>query len=355
MEQGVKRALTNAEIILSPVADGGDCFAEILAEALEADKKVLSLTGPLGSSISTAIYISREHSLAIIETATIAGLALISPKDRNPLITTTIGVGEAILIALDAGVRRIVIGLGGSATNDAGVGMLTALGVRFFNHNDELVKANGGSLRDITKIDTGDIDKRLADVIIDVACDVDNPFYGENGAAQIYAPQKGANPQEVKKLDDGMRHFAQLVNHTLGTDISNRPRAGAAGGLGGALFAFCGAKLSNGIDLVLDTIKFNETLKNTSLVLTAEGLLDGQTQQGKAPLGVAIRARQFNVPCIVLAGGISSASYFINRSDFTAAFSICPGPVSLKMSMEQAFDFLSNTTEQVVRTFVAGK
>jgi len=269
------------------------------------------------------------------------------------LLTTSFGIGEVILSALDAGAKRIIIGLGGSATNDAGIGMASALGAKVLNSGGEPVEPIGKSLGEIAGIDISGLDKRLANVDIDVACDVDNPLYGENGAAQIFAPQKGANPKQVRQLEAGLRHFSEIVNLSLGIDISNIPGSGAAGGLGGALLAFCQAKLNRGIDLVLDTINFDEALENTSLLLTAEGQLDNQTGHGKAPAGVAKRAHQHNIPCIVLAGSVKTNSINLDQYDITAAFSICPGPVSLKLAMEQAFENLSNTTEQVLRNFKA--
>lgn len=353
MEHGVKRADPKAEVVLKPVADGGDGFAEVLAEAVHADKIAISVTGPLGNSINSAIYYSNPNSLAIIEMATIAGLTLVSLNNRNPLLTTTFGVGEAIRTALDAGAKRIIIGIGGSATNDAGIGMATALGAKFFNSEGETVQPVGGSLEEIVGIDISGMDRRLANVKIDVACDVDNPFYGEMGAAHIFAPQKGANPEQVTKLDKGLRQFAALVNEKLGVELSNLPGAGAAGGLGGALLAFCNAELSRGIDIVLDTLEFNEALENATLVLTAEGQLDDQTDHGKAPAGVAKRAHQYNIPCIALAGSVNTQLATLDQSHITAAFSICPGSVSLKQSMENAFEYLSNTTEQVIRNFLA--
>ncbi len=355
MGQGVKRALTSANIILKPIADGGDGFAKVLVDEVNATKMHFSASGPLGKPISTAIHINKQHSLAIIEMATIAGLALISPKDRNPLLTTSFGLGEAIQVALEAGVKQLIIGIGGSATNDAGIGMLAALGVKFSSNSGAQIQPIGDSLEKIAHIDISGLDARLSQVTIDIACDVDIPLYGKNGAAQLFAAQKGADAKQVRQLDDGLRHFAHLVNNLFGINIGKQPGAGAAGGVGAALSAFCGAKLNHGIDIVLDTINFNEALKNASLVLTAEGQLDNQTQYGKAPAGVAKRAHQHNIPCLALAGSIDNKSFSLDQSDFTAAFSICPGPSSLSSSMEQAFDNLSNTSEQVIRTFVAGK
>jgi len=353
IEQGAKRALSTIDVSLKPVADGGDGFAEVLADSLQATQMNILLTGPLGHKITAPVYINQHRSLAIIELATIAGLTLVPPEERNPLLTTSTGVGEAIKAALDAGARRLIIGVGGSATNDAGIGMAMALGARFLNSAGDVVQPIGRSLESITRIDISHLDKRIAKTNIEVACDVDNPLFGERGAAYVFAPQKGANPQQVVQLDNGLRNFANVVKASLDIDVSGIAGAGAAGGIGGALVAFCGARLDRGIDIVLDSITFDDALKNASLVLTAEGQLDCQTAHGKAPAGVAKRAKKQNIPCIILAGSVAINADDNTQSDFTAAYSICPGPVSLQSSMEQAFDFLSYTAEQVVRTFVA--
>jgi glycerate kinase len=350
---GAQRAVTDLTLLLCPVADGGDGFARVISDASKLEKIDCSVSGPLGKRIDSAIYFSSDRSLAVIEMATIAGLSLLSPQDRNPLLTTSYGVGEAITMALDRGIKRIMLGIGGSATNDAGIGMASALGVKFLNSSGATVKPIGSSLENIVAIDVSGIDKRLFDVKIDVACDVDNPFCGRNGAAHTFAAQKGASHKQVIQLDRGLQQFENIIKQSLKKDISAISGAGAGGGIGAALVAFCAATLSPGIDIVLDAINFNHTLENASLVLTAEGHLDNQTQYGKAPAGVAKIARAVNVPCIVLAGCIETKTIDINKTDFTAAFSICPGPMTLEASFERAFENLANTTEQVVRSFTA--
>ncbi|MFV2058657.1 MAG: glycerate kinase [Thiohalomonadales bacterium] len=355
MQIGIERAKNNVNIHLKPVADGGDGFAEILADAQGLHKKNISVCGPLEESISTVIYFSENKSVSVIETATIVGLSLVPAEKRNPLLTTTSGIGQAIRIALDEGAKHIILGLGGSATNDAGMGMATALGVRFLDKNDKPVKPVGASLLDVSAIDTCNIDYRLADVRIDVAGDVQNFLYGEKGAAYGFAQQKGATTEQVRFLDEGLRQFSKVLSESSPRDNCDFPGAGAAGGLAVALKVFCGANIYRGIDIVLEAIDFNSALKNADLVLTTEGQLDAQTNAGKAPAGVAERAYLNNIPCIVIAGSVPVDFETIGQSNFSAALSLCPGPISLTDSIKNAYDYLSYTTEQVVRIFIAGR
>ena len=355
MKLGIERATPNAQLITTAIADGGDGFAAILADTLQAQRQQIRVRGPLEGSVKAPLYISKNKSIAIIEMAAIAGISLVPFEKRNPLLTSTYGVGEAIKYALDAGVKRIIIGVGGSATNDAGIGMASALGVRFLDSSGSLVEPIGKSLALIQSIDTRLLDRRLSHTCIDVASDVSNLLFGDHGAACVFAPQKGATPEQVDSLDQGLRHFSGVVASCLDTDIANFPGAGAAGGLGGALKVFCNATIQQGVELVLDALDFNKMLENTDLVLTTEGRFDSQTTYGKAPMGVAKRAQQMNVPCIVLAGSVEFCSELPSQTNIAAAISICPGPVSLDSSIQQAFEYLANTAEQVVRVFLAGR
>jgi len=353
MQKGAQRVLHKNNVILLPVADGGDGFAKILSDALQLSETNITVTGSLNNPLSAPLYLNADKSIAVLEMASIAGLVLLSPQQRQPLLTSSYGIGEAIKFALDKEVKKIIIGIGGSATNDAGIGMASALGVKFSDRNGNIVKPIGSSLPKIVNIDVSDIDTRLKNVKIDVACDVNNPFHGPNGAVNVFAEQKGANAAQRQQLEQGMQHFANVIEQTLNIDINTLAGAGAAGGMGGALQVFCQASLSLGIDLVLDVIHFDQAIKGASLVLTAEGRFDKQTQFGKAPAGVAKRAKINNIPCILLAGSIEKQSMDLKDSDFTAVYSICPKPVSIDNAFKYAADYLADTTEQVVRRFLA--
>jgi len=352
MQKGAQKVLDKNNVILLPVADGGDGFAKILSDALLLGKTNITVTGPLNYPLSAPLYLNADNSIAVLEMASIAGLALLSPQQRQPLLTSSYGIGEAIKLALDKEVKRIIIGIGGSATNDAGIGMASALGVKFSDRNGNIVKPIGSSLTKIVNIDVSDIDTRLKNVNIDVACDVNNSFHGPHGAVNVFAAQKGANAAQRQQLERGMRHFANVIDKTLNLDISALAGAGAAGGLGGALQIFCQASLSLGIDLVLDQIHFDQVIKGAALVLTAEGRFDKQTQYGKAPAGVAKRAKMNNIPCILLAGSIDKESMVLKDSEFTAVYSISPERVSIDDSLKYAADNLTDTTEQVMRRFL---
>lgn len=355
MARGVVRACPTAEIALAPVADGGDGLAEVLADALRGETRTATVTGPHGDPTQASFRHVPTRQLAVIEMAAASGLALL-PRDRlDPTLTTTLGVGELIAAALDLGASHLIVGIGGSATNEGGVGMATALGARFLDADGAPVKPVGGALAAIRRIDPSGLDPRLAGVRVEAICDVDNPLLGERGAAWVYGPQKGATPAQVRELDDGLANLAAVIERDLGLDVRGLPGAGAAGGLGAGLRAFLGAELRRGVDVVLDLVGLNDHLCGADLVLTAEGRIDAQTAFGKAPAGVAERARARGVPCIAIAGGIGDGLESLHALGVSAVFSLCPGPVSLKQALAAGDDYLAAVTEQVVRVFLAGR
>jgi glycerate kinase len=354
MARGVARACPTAEIACVPVADGGDGLADVLVNALSGETLTVTVTDPRGDPVSASFCHVPTRRLAAIEMATASGLALLARDRLNPLLTTTRGTGELIAAALDLGVSHLIVGIGGSATNDGGIGMATALGVRFLDGNGKPVEPVGGALATIQRIDPSGLDPRLAGVRIEAICDVDNPLLGERGAAFVYGPQKGATPAQARELDAGLAHLAAVIERDLGLDVRELPGAGAAGGLGAGLKAFLNAELRRGVDLVLDLVGLEAHLRGADLVLTAEGQIDSQTAFGKAPAGVAERARRFGVPCLAIAGSVGGGLDALHALGIDAVFSLCPGPVSLAQAMAAGSDFLAAATEQAVRAFLAG-
>lgn len=302
MENGIKRVI-DAEIISIPIADGGEGTVEALVYAVGGEIIKSDVTGPLGEKVE-AFYGILKDGTAVIEMAACAGLYLIPEEKRNPLKTTTYGVGELIKLALDRGCRKFIIGIGGSATNDGGVGMAQALGARFLDKDGNEIGFGGGELYKIEKIDISSIDKRIYESEFIVASDVDNPLCGEKGASYVYGPQKGATPEMIKILDENLRHLAYEAKKVIEKDYSEVPGAGAAGGLGFGLMAFLGAKLKRGIDIIIETTRLEEKIKEVDLVITGEGNTDFQTAFGKAPAGIAKLAKKYNKPVIILSGGL---------------------------------------------------
>jgi len=354
MASGVYRVAPQAELVLLPVADGGDGLLEVLEEVLQAERLPLTVTGPLNAPVSAGFLYCPSRHLAVIEMAAAAGLALLSPDRYNPLAATSFGVGELLRAALDRGAERIILGIGGSATMDGGTGMARALGARFLDQAGKELPADGASLAHISAIRLDGLDPRLGQVDIQVIYDVDNPLLGEHGAARVFGPQKGASPEQVILLEAGLARLADVIEQDLGQDVRELPGAGAAGGLGAGLRAFLQAELKPGAEQVLELLELKQALAGADLVLTAEGRLDEQTCHGKAPAVVAARARALGIPCLAVAGSLGPGTDSLRATGIDAAFSLCPGPVSPGQAMQNASDYLSNVTEQVLRCFLAG-
>ena len=348
---GIKEIYSEADIIRLPLADGGEGIVDILVEETGGYFNKLKVTGPLGKKVDAVYGILGNGKTAVIEIASACGLPLVAQSKRNPLVTTTYGVGELIENALNKGCTDFIIGLGGSATNDAGIGMLQALGYRFLDQNSQDVEFGGSALKIISQIVTENIHPKLRFSSFKVACDVDNPLYGPNGAAHIFGPQKGASKESVKELDDGLKHFSIIVREQMGIDIQDQKGAGAAGGLGGAFSGFLNSNLESGIEVVLDAVQFEKHLAGADFVITGEGKLDGQTSMGKAPLGVAKIARKYNVPVIALAGGVTKEAFKLNEAGISAYFSIMNAPMTLKEAMdyETVYENLHLTSKQLFR------
>jgi len=348
---GIHDVYPDAEIVTLPLADGGEGTVEALLHATSGQWVETMVTGPLGEKVTAKYGVSGDGNIAMIEVAAACGLPLVPPDLRNPLKTTTYGVGELILDAIEKGCRKFIIGLGGSATNDAGIGMLQALGFRFLTKENEEVGLGGQSLAKVEAIHQDQVHPLLNECTFQVACDVNNPLFGKNGAAYIYGPQKGATLEMVQELDKGLEHFAGVVKRELNLEIHSLEGAGAAGGLGAALLGFLHAELQSGINLVLDVAGLEEQLQGADFVLTGEGMLDGQTSMGKAPMGVAQLAAKHGIPVIALAGGINQNQFSLNENGMTACFSIVNAPMSLEEAMvaDTTFGNLRFTTNQLFR------
>ncbi|PLY00137.1 MAG: glycerate kinase [Desulfuromonas sp.] len=343
IENGFKEVFPTAEYYLRPMADGGEGTVAALVAATGGEVRHARVSGPLGAAVDAFYGVCGDGRTAVIEMAAASGLALLAPDLRNPLLTSSYGTGELIRRALDDGLRNLIIGLGGSATNDAGAGMLQALGARFFTAGGEELAPGGGALAGLEHIDIGELDPRLKECTIEVACDVDNPLTGARGASAVFGPQKGATPEMVAQLDKNLAHFAERATRVLGRDTANYPGAGAAGGLGYALLAFLNADLRPGVGIVMDALRLKELLAEADLVITGEGRIDGQSLGGKVPIGVARLAAEQGVPAVALAGSLGAGSEAVYDHGIQALFSVVSGPCTLA-------DALANASENVQRT-----
>lgn len=348
---GFTASSSDFNILTVPIADGGEGTVEALVYATNGHFIEKVVTGPLGKPVNARFGILGDKKTAVIEIAEACGLPLLSVEERNPLYTTSFGVGELILAAVEQGCHEIIIGLGGSATNDAGVGMLQALGYQFFNQDGALVGTGGAELKNIARMERNAVPKKVKDLKFRVACDVNNPLYGMNGAAYIYGPQKGATPEIIKELDDGLRTFAAVVLEQTGKNLQQISGAGAAGGLGAAFAGFLGAELESGVQLILDYVELEEKLRGVNLTITGEGKLDGQTSMGKAPAGIAHLSKKHGIPVIALAGDISDGDPSLHETGISSFFTIVSGPVDLDTAMDREVTKLNlkRTAEQIGR------
>ncbi len=355
MAAGVHDAGKQLVPLCLPIADGGEGFVMTLASALGANDnlQLTETTDPLGRSIQAGWLLHQQATgerLAVIELAAASGIERLTPKERDVMRTTTLGTGQLIRAAMDAGVTRLILGIGGSATNDLACGLAQALGYRFLDVAGQVIESpiNGGLLSEIASIDVSKVHPRLAQVEIEVACDVDNPLYGLRGAACTYGPQKGASPEQVKLLDAGLKHVAHIIERDLKVNISDLPGAGAAGGVGGGAVAFLGAKLKPGIDLVLDCVNFDEQARDASLCLTGEGCLDGQSLSGKATVGVANRAARLGVKTVALAGMVLGERGQFVPKPFAEVVAISQG-MELEQALANGPKLLREATCEMVR------
>lgn len=350
----VRKRFEDIRIVGVAVADGGEGMTDAILRSCTGKTIRLQVRDPLMRPVTARYALLDGNRTAVIEMAQASGLPLLAPAERNPMHTLTYGTGELIRDALNRGCRHIVLGLGGSATNDAGLGMLQALGARFYDRQQQAVTPVGSALSRIERIDTQALDPRLRDCRFTVACDVDNPFCGTRGAARIFAPQKGAAPDDIDGLDNGLRHIARKITARTGRSIVRLPGAGAAGGLGGCCHAFFNARLLRGIDVVLETIDFDRTIAGADLIITGEGRLDRQTLNGKTPFGILQAARKQQIPVVAIGGSIEWSTE-LNDAGFAGIFPILPRPVPLAEAMKKPFalDNISETVVQIIRLYLS--
>lgn len=345
--EGLREALPDAECDLVPMADGGEGTVEALVAATGGEIVKVRVTGPLGEPVDAFFGLLGDRHTAVIEMAAAAGLHLVPPEKRNPMVTTTYGVGELIKAALDAGCRKLIIGIGGSATNDGGAGMAQALGARLLDASGNEIGFGGGALAKLARIDVSGLDLRVREAEIWVACDVTNPLTGPQGASAVYGPQKGATTEMVQLLDANLRHYAALLRRDLGVDVEQMQGAGAAGGLGAGLMAFCQAKLRRGVELVIEAVRLEERVRDAEFVITGEGKLDFQTGYGKVPHGVAQVAKRFGKPVIAIVGQLGEGAEKCREWGIDVCFSILTKPMSELEAMTNALSLLRRIAEEL--------
>jgi glycerate kinase len=349
IEAGFRQIFPDAHYVKLPVADGGEGTVEAMVAATNGQTIRVPVTGPLGDKIEAFYGLSGDGQTAVIEMAAASGLMLLDPPRRNPLLTTTYGVGELIRAALDQGARRFIVGIGGSATNDGGAGMAQALGVRLLDRDGRDLGFGGTHLDKLTRIDMTGLDARLQDCVIEVACDVDNPLIGPKGASAIFGPQKGATPEMVHQLDDNLAHYAAQIRAELGISVAELPGAGAAGGLGAAMHAFLRADLRPGVEIVMNAVGLDGAVADADLVITGEGRIDSQTVHGKTPIGVARIAKRHGKPVVGIAGCLSADADVVHDYGIDAIFSV----IYQACTVEQALADAANNVRLAARNIAA--
>ena len=347
--KGFREIFPDAEYVLLPIADGGEGTVDAMVAATSGTMHRVRVTGPLGEPVDGFYGLSGNGSTAFIEMAAASGLALVKPENRNPFLTTSLGTGELILAALDRGIREMIIGVGGSATNDGGAGMLQALGVRLLDRNGHEIVPGGRGLSSLVTIDASGLDPRLPACRVQVACDVDNPLTGLRGASAVFGPQKGATTSMVAELDANLEKFGLLLEHYTGCKVIDKPGTGAAGGMGAALLAVIGAELRPGVEIVIEALHLEEMIVGADMVITGEGKLDGQTAGGKAPAGVAKVAARHNVPVIGIGGSLGADLMLDSLTGFSAMFGSVSKPCSLSVAIKEA----ENNLLRVARNIAA--
>lgn len=349
MEQGILEALPEAQVYKIPIADGGEGTVEAIVTAAGGEYRELEVKGPLGEPVKAVYGILADRQTAVIEMAAASGITLIPKEQLNPLLTTTYGTGELIREALNQGCTRMIIGIGGSATNDGGVGMAQALGVRFLDEAGREVPLGGGNLDLIHKIDDSGMDPRIGDCEFIIASDVTNPLCGPDGASAVFGPQKGATPEMVELLDRNLLHYSKLISEQLGIHVAELPGGGAAGGLGAGLMAFLHAKMARGIDIVLEAAKFDEFVQEADLVITGEGRTDAQTAFGKTPAGVAMLTKKYNKPVVCVSGAVTTEVQPLYDLGLDVIVGATQAPMKLDEAIENAPALIRHAVASVVR------
>ncbi|MDT3424885.1 glycerate kinase [Paenibacillus forsythiae] len=349
MEQGVLEAMPEAIVRKIPIADGGEGTVEAMISALNGEYRELEVVGPLGDPVTAVYGVYDKGRAAVIEMAAASGLTLVPKEKLNPMVTTTYGTGQLIKEALENGCRRLVIGIGGSATNDGGIGMAQALGVKFLDAGGEEIGFGGGELHRIATIDISGIHPGIAGCMATIASDVTNPLCGDRGASRVFGPQKGATPEMVEQLDSGLKHLAEIIREQLGIDIAEAAGAGAAGGLGAGLIAFLNADMAKGIDIVLEAARFDEMVQAADLVITGEGRTDAQTAFGKTPAGVAKLAKKYNKPVICVSGGVAADVRDLYSIGLDVVIGATQSPMTLDEAIHNAEANIRHAVASVIR------
>lgn len=352
IERGIRKVIPNAEIVKVPMADGGEGTVQSLIDSSQGSIVKAKVIGPMGNQVQAHFGLMGNSHTAVIEMASASGIHLAEPENRNPLITTTFGTGQLIKAALDLKVNHLILGIGGSATNDAGMGMCQALGIQFLDEEGNSLGYGGGELDKLAKIDLTNLDPRLANVTLEVACDVTNPLCGPTGASHVFGPQKGATPEMITRLDANLAHFADVVLEQLGVDVKNIPGAGAAGGLGAALYGLLNAIMKPGIDIVIEATQLEQAIQGADVVITGEGRIDSQTIHGKTPSGVAKVCKAANIPVIGIAGCLSPDCAVVHDYGIDAVFDVVPGATDLQSALENASSNLELTARNVAALLV---
>ncbi|MEG3135194.1 glycerate kinase [Rouxiella sp. T17] len=350
IESGFREIFPDADYFRLPVADGGEGTVEAMVAATQGKVIKIKVTGPLGEPIDAFFGLSGDEKIAFIEMAAASGLESVPQAKRNPLKTTSYGTGELIKSALDRGVDHCIIGIGGSATNDGGAGMMQALGAKLLDKQGKEIGYGGGALAELATIDVSELDSRIKDCRFEVACDVTNPLTGKNGASAIFGPQKGATPEMVTQLDGYLKQYAEVIKRDLGIEVDNVPGAGAAGGMGAALHGFCQADLRQGIDIVTEALGLDALVKDATLVITGEGRIDSQSINGKVPIGVARVAKRYNKPVIAIGGSLTKDVDVVFDHGIDAVFSVLYSICSLEDALANAADNLRKSARNIAAT-----
>jgi glycerate kinase len=349
IKTGILKASPHAEVMTIPMSDGGEGLVNALVDATKGKTITAAVKNPLGRSVESFFGLLGDGQTAAIEMAAASGIELITEDERDPLITSTYGTGQLIKEALDQGCNKIIVGIGGSATNDGGAGMAQALGVKLLNKNGDEIGSGGGELKNLAEIDMSGLDERLKSCRITAACDVTNPLTGKNGASLVYGGQKGGSEAVLKKLDKNLAHYAAIIRRDLGIDVTDIPGSGAAGGLGAGLLAFLNAELISGFNVVKDVVNLESHIAKCDMVISGEGKIDSQSFFGKTPMGVAQVAKQYDKPVILIAGSIGEGIEKLYDQGVDAVFSIVSKPMTLEEAIENTGDLLENLAENVMR------
>ncbi len=357
IETGLKRVWPDALYVKVPMADGGEGTVQSLVDATGGEIVKCEVSGPLGDKVLASYGLLGDKRTAVIEMAEASGLPLVPKEKRDPLRATTYGTGELIADAIKRGVDEIILGIGGSATNDAGAGLAQALGVRFLNFGGAPIRdlIAGGDLDDVQAVDMSSVNPGLKRVRISVACDVTNPLYGEKGASRIYGPQKGATPEMVERLDKNLTHFARVIKRSIGADVAERPGAGAGGGIGAGLMAFTNATLKRGVELVVAATRLEEHMQGADLAVTGEGRVDFQTAFGKTPAGVAAAAHKHGVPVVAIGGGLADDAGGVFAHGIDGLESATPNAMPLELAIQKSRQYLQDAAERAARLIVIGQ